>query len=484
MANDIDHDLGTRPPATPLPKFQLAIVWLIRLSDPVLYTQIFPYINEYILFLHLTHEPSQAGFYSGLLDSTFAITQFLATYHWSMLSNRFGRKPVALIGTFGVALSTVYLGLSTSLTHLLILRAIGGIFGGTASVVQSMVGDLSDASNQATVFPIYALAWPIGSITGPIIGGMLSNPADTYGSFFQNSIFSRHPYFLPGLVSGVLALLCVLFAYFYLEEVSSFVQRRPSLMCKSAIISLSELSPLNELSSDAPQPEFTLIETFSIPIIRVLAISVFSLNMNGVAFDFLFVLFCYTPIENGGLSFSPLTIGYVLSSAGIIYSFLQIVIMPVVLKRVEAAKLYFIAVASWPVVFATLPFLNVIASHGLVAETGDMTPFSTFILWIGVGLVLTASKVGSVAYILSLILTKTNSSNPALLAVSNGIISCAMSLARIISPVLSSFIFSISIEYHLLRGYFWALVMVCSCFLTCILTQNVVRLSQSSLNVD
>jgi hypothetical protein len=51
---------------TPVPKLQLATVFLVRLAEPIAVTQLFPYINEYIHFLRVTDDPSQIGFYSGL----------------------------------------------------------------------------------------------------------------------------------------------------------------------------------------------------------------------------------------------------------------------------------------------------------------------------------------------------------------------------------------------------------------------------------
>ncbi|KIK64332.1 hypothetical protein GYMLUDRAFT_240890 [Collybiopsis luxurians FD-317 M1] len=450
--------------ATPLPMFQLCIVCLIRLMDPIAFTQIFPYINEFITFLKLTDDPSKTGFYSGLVESTFAVTQFLAIYQWSKLSNRIGRKPVILTGTIGVALSTMYLGLSNSLTELLLSRAIGGIFGGTVSVVQSVVGEITDASNHAAAFPIYGLVWPIGGIAGPFIGGVLSNPADKYGPLFQNNIFSEHPYFLPCLVAGIIALCGVLLGYFGLEET---LQKKPQ----------DGTVETRNFASDEP----TLRELLSIPIIRALSISAFALNFIGTAWDVLFVLFCYTPIENGGLAFSPTTIGFILSSSGLISSALQIFIMPVILKRVEAAKLYNMSISVLPVVFGALPLLNVIARRGLVEETGELEFIASIMLWIVLVAIVSLSKVGFLSYSLSLILTRTNTDSPAVLSVSNGVMSCAMSLARIVSPALVSSAFALSEEYHLIGGYFWAVVMVCICLFACSLAPNISRLSRSSL---
>lgn len=45
-------------------------------------------------------------------------------------------------------------------------------------------------------------------------------------------------------------------------------------------------------------------QLLSIPIIRALCISGASLCFTATAFDSVFVLFCYTPISDGGLDFS------------------------------------------------------------------------------------------------------------------------------------------------------------------------------------
>jgi hypothetical protein len=54
-------------------KAQLVCLCLIRLVDPIAFTQIFPYINEMMAHLHLTNDPSRVGFYSGLAESAFSV---------------------------------------------------------------------------------------------------------------------------------------------------------------------------------------------------------------------------------------------------------------------------------------------------------------------------------------------------------------------------------------------------------------------------
>ena len=55
---------------TPLPKAQLATLCAVRLVDPIMFTQIFPYVNEMMDHLHVTDDPSKTGLYSGIVVST------------------------------------------------------------------------------------------------------------------------------------------------------------------------------------------------------------------------------------------------------------------------------------------------------------------------------------------------------------------------------------------------------------------------------
>lgn len=56
---------------TPLPKGQLAALCAVRLVDPIAFTQLFPYVNDFMNDLHVTDDPSRIGFYSGLVVRAF-----------------------------------------------------------------------------------------------------------------------------------------------------------------------------------------------------------------------------------------------------------------------------------------------------------------------------------------------------------------------------------------------------------------------------
>ncbi|KAJ3832468.1 major facilitator superfamily domain-containing protein [Lentinula raphanica] len=460
---------------TPLPKTEIAVLCLVRLVDPIAFTQIFPYINEFIAFLHVTDDPSQIGYFSGLVESTFAVSQLLFIYYWARLSDKFGRRPVIMAGTLGVALSTMSFGVSSSMLELLICRCTAGVFAGTASVVHTVLGEITDSTNQAAAFPLYGLVWPIGSIIGPLIGGSFSSPASQF-SVFQRTIFDRHPYFLPCFVAGLLSIAGFTMAYFCLGETLVIKQRSGEE--KGRISCISE--PDTVCHDTAPVTP-SVRELLSYPIIRALSLSGFALEANGTSFGVLYVLFCYSPIQSGGLAFPPSTIGYSLAFAGVLAGAVQVFLMPVLLRRFEAAKIYNVSIAAWPVTFLVLPTLNIIARSGLDETTGQLDSRSHSALWVGIVIVLALSRIGGIAYSASMILIRNNVPKPTYLGSANGLVQSSMCLSRCISAAFASSVFAFSDKYNVMGGYFWALLHASIALIGCSLARNITRNSRNML---
>ncbi|GAW06287.1 MFS general substrate transporter [Lentinula edodes] len=438
---------------TPLPKAQIAALCLVRLVDPIAFTQIFPYINEFIAFLHVTDDPSQIGYFSGLVESTFAVSQLLFIYHWARLSDIIGRRPVIMTGTLGVALSTMYFGVSSSIVDLLISRCIAGVFAGTASVVHTVLGEITDSTNQAAAFPLYGLVWPIGSIIGPLIGGSFSSPASQF-SIFRQTIFDRHPYFLPCFVAGLLSIVGFTLAYFCLGETLSTKRR---FSAEKDYDHMSCTSKQNTDCHDDIPVSPSARELLSFPIIRALSLSGFALEANGTSFGVLYVLFCYSPIQSGGLAFPPSTIGYSLAFAGVIAGSVQVFLMPFLLRRIEAAKIYNLSIAAWPVTFLFLPTLNMIARYGLDESTGQLGSRSHSALWVGIVIVLVLSRCE-------------HDSNQK---------QCPEAL--VFGAAFASSVFAFSDKYNVLGGYFWALLHASIALIGCSLARDITRNSKNML---
>lgn len=61
---------------------------------------------------------------------------------WGAISDVYGRKPVALIGLGGVALSSLLFGLAKSYWVALVARLIGGALNGNVAIMQTMVAEV------------------------------------------------------------------------------------------------------------------------------------------------------------------------------------------------------------------------------------------------------------------------------------------------------------------------------------------------------
>jgi hypothetical protein len=59
---------------TPLPKAQFTILCILRILDPMAFSQIFPYINQLIEDLGVAKDASDIGYYSGLVVCVLLFT--------------------------------------------------------------------------------------------------------------------------------------------------------------------------------------------------------------------------------------------------------------------------------------------------------------------------------------------------------------------------------------------------------------------------
>jgi cytochrome bd-type quinol oxidase subunit 2 len=64
------------------------------------------------------------------------------------------------------------------------------------------------------------MTFNIGVIIGPILGGVLSDPAGSYPAFENVDFFKKFPYATPNIVSAVFLSTALLLCWLMLEEVS------------------------------------------------------------------------------------------------------------------------------------------------------------------------------------------------------------------------------------------------------------------------
>lgn len=140
----------------------------------------------------------------GFLIASYPIMQFFGAPILGVLADRMGRRKILLASLVGTLMGYVLfaIGIITQNIWLLFLgRAIDGFTGGNISIAQSAIADISDETNKAKNFGIIGMAFGLGFVIGPYIGGKLSDPSLVSWFSFDT------PFWLAVILSAVNILL-------------------------------------------------------------------------------------------------------------------------------------------------------------------------------------------------------------------------------------------------------------------------------------
>ena len=191
-------DPTTSPtPATPAAMRFILITVLIDMLSIGLIVPVLP-----ALVGKFTATATEQAHWVGVLFVAFSLMSFFSAPILAALSDRYGRRPLLLIGFCGLALNFFVTALATSLWMLVLSRLIGGGMQANAAVAQAYVADITAPEERTKRFGALGAMFGIGFILGPAMGGLLG------GINLQ----------LPFFAAGVLALLNLLYGYFVLPE--------------------------------------------------------------------------------------------------------------------------------------------------------------------------------------------------------------------------------------------------------------------------
>jgi hypothetical protein len=149
-------------------------------------------------------EMSTIVLFGGLLGALYSLLQFIAAPLWGGISDRIGRRPVLLISVFGLWISYMIWIFSGSFTLLVLARIIGGFMSGNLSIASAIVSDVTDDKNRSKGMAFIGIAFALGFVIGPAMGGILSlyNPIALNPEWADYGI---NPFSTPAALAAVLA---------------------------------------------------------------------------------------------------------------------------------------------------------------------------------------------------------------------------------------------------------------------------------------
>jgi len=115
-----------------------------------------------------------AGLWNGFLVALWAGMQFLCSPLIGALSDRYGRRPVILVSTIGLALDWLMMALAPDLWWLAVGRMLGGVTSSSFTAVYAYMADITAPEDRSRAFGIVGAAWAAGFVAGPALGGLLA----------------------------------------------------------------------------------------------------------------------------------------------------------------------------------------------------------------------------------------------------------------------------------------------------------------------
>jgi MFS transporter, DHA1 family, tetracycline resistance protein len=125
------------------------------------------------LLTMITGDAASGARWSGVVGSSYGVTQFLVAPLLGRLSDRYGRRPVLVLALGFLGIDYLVHGLANSVWLLVLAHGLAGAFAGTGIVINAYIADITEPAARPKAFGHIGAAFSIGFVAGPTIGGLL-----------------------------------------------------------------------------------------------------------------------------------------------------------------------------------------------------------------------------------------------------------------------------------------------------------------------
>ncbi|MEJ9212026.1 multidrug efflux MFS transporter [Bacillus smithii] len=191
----------------PIWKKNLIVCWFGMFVTSIGMSQIAPVLPLYIKNLGV-HNTTLIDQFSGVaFGATFIISAVFSPI-WGHAADKFGRKPMLLRASLGMAVVVFCMGFAQNVYELIGLRVLQGVITGYSTACTTLIATQTDKEHAG---------WALGTLSTASIAGSLLGP--TIGGFIEDHFGMRNVFFITG------ALLLIAFVTTALFVKESFTRQ-------------------------------------------------------------------------------------------------------------------------------------------------------------------------------------------------------------------------------------------------------------------
>jgi MFS transporter, DHA1 family, tetracycline resistance protein len=279
-----------------------AFIFVTVMLDMLAFGIIIPVLPHLIVQL-IGGSIARAAVWTSAFGTLYMLMQFVCSPIQGTLSDRFGRRSVILISSFGLGVDFIVMAITPVLWLLFLGRGVSGMCAASFSTANAYIADIVPKEKRAAAFGALGAAFGIGFIVGPALGGFLGH-------------FSIR---LPFWVAACLSLINFCYGFFVLPE-SLPPERRTKRF------DWSHANPFGAL---------VLLRRY--PQVFAFATVYFLMNLAQFSLNSTYVL--YTDYRYG---WGPQAVGYTLAFVGLCSGLVQAVLVRQLMPKLGESKLIMI----------------------------------------------------------------------------------------------------------------------------------------------
>lgn len=164
--------MDASPPPTVPWRRHLVVVFFGSFTTVLAMSLVLPFLPLYVAQLGVK-VPAEVDLWSGIGYGATFLSAGLVAPLWGALGDRFGRKPMLVRASLGMAVAMSLMGLAQDPWELVGLRLLTGLLGGYSSGSMILVATQTPREHSGWAIGVLSSGIMAGNLVGPLVGGFL-----------------------------------------------------------------------------------------------------------------------------------------------------------------------------------------------------------------------------------------------------------------------------------------------------------------------